>query len=379
MEKQKGLNGTAEEIFAPGLVSLFIPNFEAGGAERVMIRLAHGLLERGHRVEMLVLSDHGPYRGELDGRIRVVNLGVSRAWRAILPLSRYLRRHKPTVLLSAIFHVNFAAIVARWLSRSKTRIVISEHNTLDLVRSSVGYLRWLVFKLALTASYPYADSVICVSEGVATGLIAARHQLQGKVSVIGNPVVTDEVMHMSMEPVHHPWLAPDQPPLILAAGRLIPAKGFDVLIDAFIHVLAIQPAKLLILGNGPEKAALQSRIDHSGLSSHVSLYGFSSNPYAWMRRADVFVLSSRHEGLPGVLIEAMACGCKVVATDCPHGPREILEGGKLGRLVPTGDALALGSAIVDALAATHDTNTANRAHDFHIARVIQQYEKVLRL
>lgn len=344
-----------------------------------MIRLANGLLERGHHVEMLVLSDHGPYRSELDSRIHLVNLGVNRAWRAILPLSRYLRSHQPKVLLSAIFHVNFSAIVARWLSRSGTQIVISEHNTLDLIRSSVGYLRWLVFKLALTATYPHADSVICVSEGVATGLISARPQLKGKISVVGNPVVTDEVIRMSLEPVLHPWLAEGQPPLILAAGRLIPAKGFDILIDAFIHVLTVQPAKLLILGDGPEKVALQGRIDERGLSSHVSLYGFCPNPYAWMRQANLFVLSSRHEGLPGVLIEAMACGCKVVATDCPYGPREILEGGRLGRLVPTGDALALGNAIVAALASSHNPDTSKRANDFHISSVIQQYEKVLGL
>jgi glycosyltransferase involved in cell wall biosynthesis len=357
-------------------VALLIPNFEAGGAERVMIRLAQGLVERGHRVDLLVFSDHGPFRAEVDSRVNVISLGVPRAWRAIVPLARYLRRSRPNVLCSAMFHANFATILAGKLAGSPTRIVITEHNTQELVKSSVGPWRWLVFQLAQRVTYPTADAVVCVSAGIAGGLAAVMPRLRPKLTVIGNPVVTDELLRQSSEPLVHPWLAPGQPPLVLAAGRLIAAKGFDVLIEAFVQVLSDRPAKLMILGKGPERASLQSLIDQHGVAVHVCLFGFTANPYAWMRKADLFVLSSRHEGLPGVLIEAMACGCRVVATNCPHGPDEILEQGKWGRLVPTGDAQALGEAIVEELDSDRLQSTAERAQAFHLFSAVVQYERV---
>jgi glycosyltransferase involved in cell wall biosynthesis len=360
-------------------VALFIPTFEAGGAERVMIRLAQGLVAQGHQVDLLVLSDHGPYRVEVDARVNVINLGVTRALLGILPLTRYLRSRRPKTLLSAIFHANFIATMAGRLSGTDTRIVIAEHNTLGLIKSTVGSLQWLIFQLALRVTYPRADAVVCVSAGVAAGLAAVMPHLRPKLSVIGNPVVTDDVLRMSREPLEHPWLVSNHVPLILAAGRLIPAKGFDVLIVALAQVLRCQTAKLLILGEGPERPALQALIDKHGLSDHVCLFGFATNPYAWMSKVDLFVLASRHEGLPGALIEAMACGCRVVATDCRHGPDEILERGTWGRLVPVGDASALAHAIVEELNSKRTINTASRAQDYHLSRVILAYEKVLQV
>ncbi|QTN26753.1 glycosyltransferase family 4 protein [Rhodoferax sp. AJA081-3] len=358
-------------------IALFIPNFEAGGAERVTIRLAQGLVERGHDVDLLVLSDRGPYRKEVDSRIRIINLGASRALFGILPLIRYLRLRRPDALLSAIFHTNCVAVVAGWLSGTKTRVVLSEHNTLGLVKSAVNRFYWNVFLLALRTIYPRADAVVCVSAGVASGLAALMPRLQPRLLVIGNPVVTDEVLRMSMEPVHHPWLEPRHSKLVLAVGRLVPAKGFDLLIAAFAEIASDFPAKLVILGDGPERPSLQALIEHHRLGDRVCLYGFTDNPYAWMRQADLFVLSSLHEGLPGALIEAMACGCKVVSTDCPSGPSEILEHGRWGRLVPVADIPALAHAISEELLSEHNSNTRFRAHAYHLAQVIQQYEKVL--
>lgn len=358
-------------------IALFIPNFEAGGAERVMIRLAQGLAALGHDVDLLVLSERGPFRKEVPPEVNVVSFNVTRAIFGIVPLIGYLRRKSPDVLLSAIFHANFVAALACSLSGRNTRLVVSEHNTLGLVRSAVNPLQWKVFLLALKAAYPRADTVVCVSQGIASGLLTLMPKLGAKVVVIGNPVVTDEVLSMGGAQVEHPWLVQTSPKLVLAVGRLIRAKGFDLLIEAFAKIHPECNANLLILGEGPERQALQALIDERGLNEHVCLYGFTENPYAWMSQADLFVLSSRHEGLPGALIEAMACGCKVVSTDCPFGPSEILEQGKWGHLVPVEDSVALARAILEGLQTDDFPDVRHRARAFHLSRVVHEYEMAI--
>lgn len=360
-------------------VALLMPNFEAGGAERVMLRLAHGLVEQGHEVDLLVLSERGAYRNEVDPRVRIHCLHAARAWRGIPALVRYLRQRRPSALLSALFHANFMAVIARGLANTPTRVVISEHNTLELVRTSVGWARWLAFRVFLRWAYPRADAVVCVSQGIAQGLAAAIPRLQPRLHVIGNPVITAELIRQSRQALSHPWLAAGQPPLVLAAGRLIRAKGFDVLLPAFRQVMSRVPARLVILGDGPERAPLQAQIAQLGLSQAASLQGFTYNPYAWMSRCAVFVLSSRHEGLPGALIEAMACGARVVSTDCPHGPSEILEQGKWGQLVPVDNVMALADAIVDTLHSTTAPDVRARAQDYSLAAAVGAYRDVLHL
>jgi len=281
------MHNTDKDQHCKGPVALLMPNFEAGGAERVMIRLALGLIESGNDVHLVVLSDHGPYRQEVDPRIQVVNLRTTRAWRAIPAMARYLRMHRPRALLSALFHCNFLAVAARALARVPTRVVLSEHNTLELVRKSVGRVRWLIFQLGLRLAYPSADAVVCVSKGIAQGLAGALPSIENKLHVINNPVVTDGVLARSREPANHPWIGDDHFPLILAAGRLIDAKGFDILIAAMPQVLAHVSARLVILGQGPLRETLSAQIQTLGLSDRICLYGFTDNPYAWMSRCRV--------------------------------------------------------------------------------------------
>ena len=219
--------------------------------------------------------------------------------------------------------------------------------------------------------------MVCVSEGIAQGLGQALPILRPKLHVIGNPVVTDDMLRQSHAALDHPWVQPGQPPLVLAAGRLIHAKGFDVLLAAFQQVQTQTPARLMILGQGPEQANLQAQIETLGLHDSACLLGFTDNPYAWMRRCAVFVLSSRHEGLPGALIEAMACGSKVVATDCPHGPAEILENGRWGRLVPVDDVSALTEAMVAALQDRVTPDTAKRAERYGLKLAAKAYSQLL--
>jgi len=189
------------------------------------------------------------------------------------------------------------------------------------------------------------DKVVCVSEGVLEDTARLAGLSAGQLCVIRNPVVTPRLAALAAEGVDHPWAHDEAVPLVLGAGRLTEQKDFDTLVRAFAQLRNRMPARLVILGDGRLRAKLQARIDELGLSDDVAMPGFTSNPYAWMVRANLFVLSSAWEGSPNVLTEALALGVPSVSTDCPSGPREVLEGGRFGPLVPVGDADAMAAAM----------------------------------
>ena len=196
---------------------------------------------------------------------------------------------------------------------------------------------------------PWADEIITVSAGVADDLAAATRIARSRMKVKNNPGVSTELLEQSREPVHHPWFAPGQPPVVLAAGRLKPQKDYPTLLRAFAKVRAKMETRLVILGEGDDRASLGVLADDLGINDDVYLAGFQENPFKFMSKAGVFVLASKFEGLPGVLIQALACGAPVVSTDCPSGPREILEDGKWGPLVPVGDVDRMADEIATVL------------------------------
>jgi glycosyltransferase involved in cell wall biosynthesis len=197
--------------------------------------------------------------------------------------------------------------------------------------------------------YPWADEIVAVSEGAARDLARLTGLSPERIRVLPNPIVTPELTAMAGGPLGHPWFAPGQPPVILAVGRLAKQKDLPTLISAFASVREQRPARLMILGEGPERARLESLVESVGARDDVALPGFVANPFPYMAKAGVFVLSSAWEGMPGVLIQALACGATVVASDCESGPRELLQGGRFGRLVPVGNVPALAAAIMSTL------------------------------
>lgn len=355
-------------------IALFMPTLDGGGAERVMLTLAAEFVRTGLSVDLVVSSARGALQDDVPAGVRVVDFAAPRLIRSVVPLAAYLRRERPESVLSAMVEANCVAVWARALSRTRPRLVLSEHSNLSLATAHepARRKRWLPWFARWT--YPHADAVLAVSEGVADDLAGAIGVPRGRIEVIYNPVVTPAMLAMSREPLDHPWFKPGQPPVVLGVGRLVAPKDFPTLIRAFAILRGRCQARLMILGEGTERQKLAALVEEIGIGEDVALPGFVQNPYKYMRRAAVFVLSSAWEGFGNVVAEALACGAQVVATDCPSGPAEILEGGRWGRLVPVGQPEVLASAIRDGLEQPTSTLDLDAAlQRFAAAPVTMQY------
>jgi len=289
-----------------------------------------------------------------------------------------LWKERPDVLLSAANHVHLTAVIAARLSFAPVRLVLRVSNHLTgshLGDSERQRPRRLKFARRV---YGWADAAIAVSQGIADDLVEHTRLSRERVCAVTNPTYTPEIESAASATLDHPWVASGEPPLLLGAGRLVPAKDFATLLRAFARVRAHRSVRLVILGEGNKRRDLERLLNELGVEADVELHGFVDNPFAWMSRASLFVLSSAWEGSPGVLVEAMACGCPVVSTNCPSGPDEILAGGRYGRLVPVGDDAALADAIIEALDATFDSDVLRtRARAFDVDRAVERYLDVL--
>jgi glycosyltransferase involved in cell wall biosynthesis len=332
----------------PAPIAFFLPSLRDGGAERVTVNLVEGILQRGLAVDVVLANATGPYLGLLAAEARVVNLKSSRVLRSLLPLVRYLRRERPRAVISSLHHANLVALWAARLAGS-VPVVAAVHSTISVSSRLPGKANRVLFPFLIRTFYPWASGVVAVSRGTADDLARTAGVPRDRIEVIYNPVITPALLAQAQRPPNHPWYAPGQPPVILAVGRLTPTKDFPTLIRAFAEVRRQCPARLLILGEGEERDALTALAGALNVGEDVALPGFQEGVPGFMARARLFVLSSVGEALPTVLIEALAAGVPVVSTDCPSGPREILQGGRLGALVPVGDPPALARAILEGL------------------------------
>ena len=356
-------------------LSLYLPNLDGGGAERMMVNLAAGFARRGFATDLVLADAKGPYLEQVVPDVRVVDLASSGVTASLPKLVGYLRRNRPAALLATLNHASVVALVARKLAGVPTRTVIRESNM--LFPKPAKSLKGLSLRTSVRLFYPWADLHVAVSQGVADDLARFMKTDRENIRTIYNPVVTAELFERAREKPAHPWFEAGEPPVILGVGRLAPQKDFPTLIRAFAAVLQQRPARLLILGEGAQRSELETLAHALGVAENVLLPGFADNPFSYMARADTFVLSSKFEGLPGALIQAMACGCKVVSTDCPSGPYEILAGGRLAQLVPVGDSGALAAAILKSLAAPPNPALKTRACDFTEAHILPQYLSAL--
>ncbi|HEX5512962.1 MAG TPA: glycosyltransferase, partial [Gammaproteobacteria bacterium] len=340
-----------------------------------------GLAAHGVKVDFLVQTRSGPFLDRLPESVRVVELGREPE-QILQALAHFLQQERPAWLISAKLKDDQLAATARRLAKASTRLIFRVGNPLAhrlRSKSRNPLHRWLMAR-RLRRLYAQADAYIAVSQGIADDLTQDLRVPAEKIWVLPNPTVTSELFEAAQRHPGHPWLAVGQPPVILAVGGLRQQKDFPTLVRAFARLRRDRECRLIILGDGRQGTSLLKLAARLGVAEDVDLPGWVENPFAYMARAAVFVLSSRWEGICNVLIEAAALGTPVVATDCISGPREILQGGRFGRLTPVGDARAMAAAIeavlADPPAAEH---TRQAALPFHAQNSLRAYLDALDL
>lgn len=358
-------------------IGLLLPTLGAGGAERVMLNIANGFVEQGYEVDLILLAKQGEYLQQIPPHVRVVSFFNNSNFLAMKSLLvggfkylRYLRNNNPVAVISTLSRTNVFSLFFGLLGRKKSKLIVREATTLNNTDS-------LILKLLIKWFYPLAYKIVCVSQGVKEDLLSIGVP-GNKLVVINNPIDYDKIVQQANMKSRHPWIENKNEPIIVAAGRLTRAKGFDVLIQAFSIVRQKFPAKLIILGEGELRGQLLDICSSLKIQEFVDLPGYVENPYSFLKAADVFVLSSRWEGFVNVLVEAMAVGTSVVATDCHSSPSEILKGGQIGRLVAENNSQLLAQAILDTLKTPQDTaSLVSRAREFTVSSICEKYTALL--
>lgn len=378
-------------------ITFFYSRLNFGGIERTAISLANALAEKdGLEIDFLLLKATGAMLPELSSKVNIIDLnllgedGAVRSFdpafsRPSSPLVRYLKEQKPDIVLSLGHKFNRLVAHLKLLYRLPFLLVMSEHSIFSVALKTrvtghfySGWSRWLRVFLSRSL-YRLSSCCVCVSEGVADDLVTLRIASRDKLKVIYNPLIGPDFYRKEQVGIQDPWFLPNEPPVIIHFGRLAKEKALDVLIKAF-HFLRTDlgtDARLMVVGDGPEKEHLMELVYSLGLSSHVRFMGFTKNPFPYVKKSALMVLSSVHEGLSNVLVESLACGTNVVSTDCPSGPREILEGGKWGWLVPVGDFRALAVAMQTALENPKPSDELRRRGAFFsVERAAESYHKL---
>lgn len=368
-------------------ITFFLPNLEGGGAERSVVRLLRCLNKENLQVTLLLGKIKGPLIEDIPKEVLVKELNVSHIKYAFFKLIKYFRQERPNIFVSFLSHVNVISGLAKIFSRTKTKLIISERTTFshtpEITKDTKNRLLAFFFlKPLVKFTYPLTDAIVCVSKGVAEDISRFLPSSKiNKVRVIYNPIVSDELYNLADQPVEYFWFSNQKIPIILAVGRLTKAKDYPTLLRAFALICKQKKAHLVILGEGEERKNLENLVHKLNLSESVALLGFQKNPYKFMKRVSVFVLSSKREGFPNVLVEAMTCGVPVVSTNCQSGPNEIIKDGENGILVPIGDEKALAKAILKVLNShslrqKFSAEGKKRAQDFTVEKSVKEYEKL---
>lgn len=357
-------------------IAIFLPSLRGGGAEKVMLNLAHEIYQEGYKVDLILSKAEGSYLTQLSRDINLIDLNCKRVLHSLIPLVKYLKNNNPPILLSALEHTNLVALWAVELAKTSTKVIVTEHSTLSISVKNSKNLKSKFIPILMKKFYRKALSIVTVSKGVAEDLIENLNIPREKVKVIYNPIVTEKLIALSYEDVEHSWIKNNERPIILAAGRLTAAKDYPTMIKSFKEIRSKINAKLIILGEGEQRKEIEKLAENLGIRNDIDIVGFVENPYAYMRKSDLFLLTSKWEGFGNVLVEAMACGTPVISTDCPNGPREILDNGKYGKLVPVGDIEALTKAVLNHFlkpSSVDKESLLSRANDFHIKKIVKQY------
>jgi len=399
----------------PARICFLLDNLTGGGAEKVILNLASGFTKLGHPVDILVCKMEGVLCNSIPAGVNLVPLKSSsttlgflcamradpagfravagmitkrKLFRFIPSIGAHLKASRPATLVSALPKSNINAVLAKYYSATPTRVVVGAHINMSIQeaecyssgKSNLRYMRPLMQRC-----YRRADAVVAVSKGVAEDIADYLCLDRDHVITIYNPIETKQIETLSQESLSHPWFDSATVPVILGIGRFVAQKDFPLLLRAFAKLREKRQARLVLLG-GDESSAEQREHKQElgrlatrlGVNEDFDMPGFKVNPYSFLRKASVFVLSSRYEGFGNVLVEALLCGCPVVSTNCQSGPAEILSDGKYGMLVPVGDERKLADAICETLD-NHEDKAVLRARgeEFSIDNAVKRYRKVL--
>jgi len=358
-------------------IGLYLVSYSGGGAEREMIYLANEFAARGYSVDLIIHRNKGPLVALVAQAVNKIVIDKTYLHDVFI-LARYMRRAKPLFMLSTLHMPNWVLSIAKLISFTTTkiswRVVISLSESQKDGRGGLANF----FKICYPVLSTNVNKIICVSKGVAEDLVSNFSIRKNKVQVMYNPAYTNNIHKLAQEDICHKWFD-DQYKTVVSLGRLSTQKDFKTLILSFKTVHSrIDNARLVIFGEGVLRNELQSFIDELGLAEEVELFGFEINPYKYLAKADLFVLSSIYEGFGNVIVEALALDIPVVSTDCPSGPSEILENGKWGKLVVVGDDCALAHAIVDSIEKPQINDSLCRAKEFSVENVAEGYLRMMK-
>lgn len=361
-------------------IYIFIYSMTGGGAEKVALLLSNKFIQKGIDVSIVLLEKEGVFIEQVNKKIKIYNLNsiiskIGGIFGKILIFSSFLIKHKPDIVLSIGEWPNTITPISVKLVAHKSKVVLSERNTKSFLNSEEYNVSKLVRFLA-KKSYFYAENIICVSNAVKEKLLK-ENLIKKKLIVVCNPIDIEEINNKAVEEVEYSRLKNKNVPAIVAVGRLHPQKDYPTMLKALKLVLKVEKVHLIILGDGPLREELISLCVQLGIKNFVDFIGFQKNPYKYIKKADLFVHSARYEGFANVFTEALACGQKIVTTDCDT-PREILEEGKYGKIVPIGDYGSLADAILLSLSEKHNPDFLKRkAQEFSIEKISNKYLEIL--
>jgi glycosyltransferase involved in cell wall biosynthesis len=358
-------------------IAIVLPSLLGGGAERVGLTLAEEFLARGYRVDVVLAEARGDLMEMVPESAHLVDMKATRLHRLVLPFARYLRSKRPDAVLVNIWPLTTLSVLAHRIARSRSRLVLCDHNTLSRAYEERGLIHRLLLGASIGLTYRLADARVGVSRGVIEDLARLGRIDVSDFDVVYNPIPVPGGDPSGDASGRSHW-AHGGGKRILSVGSFKPQKNQALLIGAFAELVKSDEAVLTILGQGPLRKDLEALVGSLGLHDRVRLPGFLSDPGNLYHSADLFVLSSDYEGFGNVIVEALSCGVPVVSTDCPSGPREILADGEFGRLVACGDRRALSAAMHEALNDSHDSERLRRrAADFLPGIAADHYLRIL--
>lgn len=385
-------------------VAFFVNSLASGGAEKVILDLASDFIQKDIKVDLVICKHSGPLSNTNFHKINVIALkknnrlsllrrlsqlpakewlsiiillssNMPKSFSRIISLQNYIEKSKPDVILSSLNTVNITALWAKHLSNSDTSLIIQQVNYLSeaLPNGKTVFERFLLPNI-IKRWYPKSDKIISVSEAVKKDLVENFSLPEYKITTIYNPLNLAKIKTLSSKNIDEEWLKNKNTPVAIAVGRLNKVKNYPLLIKAIKQASTKLDIKLIIIGDGPEKQNLLNLISDLNMEKFVKLIGYQSNPYAYMKLSDVFILSSESEGLANVLQEAIACDCNIVSTDCPGGPRELLEDGAFGKLVVANNEDALAQAIIEELDRNIDPKkNQTKANSYSLQTISNKY------